>query len=100
MRMLSHSEGIGILILTKGAFWPRVDVCEGSRSFRTQVIKYLFGLFVPTNQPFRTHVISLPLWSVSSNLVTKCRKWLRNDDCHTILVISYLYFVYFVPIYI
>ena len=37
------------------------------KSFRTQVIKYLFGHFVPTNYPFRTHVISLPLWSVNSN---------------------------------
>ena len=27
MRMLSHSEGLGILILTKDAFWPHVDVC-------------------------------------------------------------------------
>ena len=32
------------------------------KSFRTQVIKYLFGHFVPTNYPFRTHVISLPTW--------------------------------------
>ena len=81
MRMLSHSEDLGILILTKDAFWPHVDVCEGNRSFRTQVIKYLFGHFVPTNYSFRTHVISLPLWSVNLNLVTKCQKWLRNDDC-------------------
>ena len=51
------------------------------KSFRTQVIKYLFGNFVPTNYPFRNHVIPLPLWSVDSNLVTKCQKWLRNDDC-------------------
>ena len=51
------------------------------KSFRTQVIKYLTGHFVPTNYPFRTHVISLPLWSVNSNLVTKGPKWLRNDDC-------------------
>ena len=86
MRMLSHSEGLGILILTKDAFWPHVDVCEGNRSFvpksiRTQIIKYLFGHFVPTNYPFRTHAISLLLWSVNSNVVTKCQKWLRNDDC-------------------
>ena len=27
------------------------------KSFRTQVIKYLFVHFVPTNYPFRTHVI-------------------------------------------
>ena len=40
MRMLSHSEGLGILILTKDAFWPHVDVCEGNRSFRTEVISY------------------------------------------------------------
>lgn len=40
MRMLSHSEGLGILILTKDAFWPYVDVCEGNRSFRTEVISY------------------------------------------------------------
>ena len=55
MSMLSHSAGgggggggggQGILILTKDAFWP-YDVCEGNRSFRTQVIKYLFGHFVP-----------------------------------------------------
>ena len=39
------------------------------KSFRTQVIKYLFGHFVLTNYPFRTHVISLSLWSVNSNLV-------------------------------
>ena len=51
------------------------------RSFRTQVIKYLFGNFVPNNYPFRNHVISLPLCSVNLNLVTKCQKWLRNDDC-------------------
>ena len=51
------------------------------KSFRTQVIKYLFGHFVPTNYPFHTHVTSLPLWSVNSNLVIKCQKWLRNDDC-------------------
>ena len=51
------------------------------KTFRTQVIKYLFGYLVPTDYPFRTHVISLPLWSVNSNLVTKCQKWLRNDDC-------------------
>ena len=36
------------------------------KSFRTQVNKYLFGHFVPTNYPFRTHVISLPLWSANS----------------------------------
>ena len=80
MRMLIHSEGLGILILTEDAFWPHVDVFEGNRSFvpksfRTQVIKYLFGHFVPTNYPFRTHAISLLLWSVNSNLVTKCQKW-------------------------
>ena len=40
MRMLSHSEGLGILILTKDAFWPHVDVCKGYRSFRTEVISY------------------------------------------------------------
>ena len=41
MRMLSHSEGLGILILTKkDAFWRLVDVCEGNRSFRTEVISY------------------------------------------------------------
>ena len=40
MRMLSHSEGLGILILTKDAFWPHVDVCESNRSFRTEVISY------------------------------------------------------------
>ena len=78
------------------------------KSFRTQAIKYLLGHFVPTrtNYPFRTHVISLLLWSINSNLVTKCQKWLRLcrplvlKSCHTSLVISYLYFAYFVPIYI
>ena len=40
MRMLSHSEGLGILILAKDAFWAYVDVCEGNRSFRTEVILY------------------------------------------------------------
>ena len=40
-------------------------------SFRTQVIKYLFGHFVSTNYPFRIHVISLPLWSV-------IQTWLQN----------------------
>ena len=39
-RMLSHSEGLGNLILTKDAFWPHVDVCEGNRSCRTEVISY------------------------------------------------------------
>ena len=33
MRMLSHSQGLGILILTKDAFWP-----HGNRSFCTEVI--------------------------------------------------------------
>ena len=47
------------------------------KSFRTQVIKYLFGDFVPTNYAFRSHVISLPLWSVNSNLVTKCQSGLE-----------------------
>ena len=28
-----------------------------TKSFRTQVIKHLFGHFVPTNYPFRTHVM-------------------------------------------
>ena len=51
------------------------------KSFRTYVIKYLFGHFISANYPFCTHVISLPFWSVNSNLVTKCQKWLRNDDC-------------------
>ena len=37
------------------------------KSFRTQFIKYLFGHFVPTNYPFRTHVISLPL-----NIINVC----------------------------
>ena len=27
MRMLSNSEWLGILIVTKDAFWPHVDVC-------------------------------------------------------------------------
>ena len=84
MRMLSHSEGLGILSLTEDALWPHVAKVTGHfvpKSFRTQVIKYLFGHFVPTNYPLRTHAISLPLWSVNSNLVTKCQKWLRNDDC-------------------
>ena len=84
--MLSHSEGLGILILTKDAFglmllFMKVTGHFVAKSFRTQVIKYLFGHFIPTNYPFGTHVVSLPLWSVTSNLVTKCQKWLRNDDC-------------------
>ena len=40
MRMLSYSEGLGIFILTKDAFWPHVDVCRGNRSFHTEVISY------------------------------------------------------------
>ena len=40
MRMLSHSEGLGILIFNKKAFWSYVDVCEGNRSFHTEVISY------------------------------------------------------------
>ena len=40
MRRLSYSEGLGILILTKDAFWPHVDVCEGNQSCRTEVISY------------------------------------------------------------
>ena len=40
MRMLSHSEGLGILILTKDAFWPHVDFCEGNQSFHTKAISY------------------------------------------------------------
>ena len=40
MRMLSHSEELGILILTQDAFWSHVDVCKVSRSFRTEVISY------------------------------------------------------------
>ena len=43
------------------------------KSFCTQVIKYLFGHFVPTNYPFRTNVISLPPLSINPNLVTKCQ---------------------------
>ena len=83
MRMLSHSEGLGILILTKDDFglmlmFAKVNGHFVPKSFRTQVIKYLFGHFVPITYPFRTHVISLPLWSVNSNLVTKFQKWLRN----------------------
>ena len=49
MRMLSHSEVLGILIFTKDAFWPHFDVFAKVtghfvlKLFRTQVIKYLFG---------------------------------------------------------
>ena len=48
MRMLSHSEVLGILIFTKDAFWPHFDVFAKvtghfvPKLFRTQVIKYLF----------------------------------------------------------
>ena len=74
MRMLSHSEGPGILIMTKDAFWfAKVTGHFVAKPFRTQVMKYLFGHFVPSNYPFPTHVISLPLWSVNSSLVTKCQ---------------------------
>ena len=40
MRMLSHSEGLGVLILTIDAFWPHVNVCEGNQTFRTEVNSY------------------------------------------------------------
>ena len=45
MRMLSHSEVLGILIFTKDAFWPHFDVFAKvtghfvPKLFRTQVIK-------------------------------------------------------------
>ena len=48
MRMLSHSEVLGILIFTKDAFWPHFDVFAKvtghfvPKLFRTQVIKYRF----------------------------------------------------------
>ena len=38
IQMRIHSEGLGIVILTKDTFWSHVDVCEGNRSFRTDVI--------------------------------------------------------------
>ena len=89
MRMLSHSEMLGILIFTKDAFWPHFDVFAKvtghfvPKLFRTQVIKYLFGHFVPTNYPFRAMSFRYPLVNLNKNykLVSKCQKWLRNDDC-------------------
>ena len=66
MRMLSHSEVLGILIFTKDAFWPHFDVFAKvtghfvPKLFRTQVIKYLFGYFVPTNYPFRAMSFRYP----------------------------------------
>ena len=41
------------------------------KSFRTQVIKYLFGHFVPTNYPFPTHVISYHFGRL-------IRTWIQN----------------------
>ena len=61
MRMLSHSEVLGILIFTKDAFWPHFDVfAKVTKLFRTQVIKYLFGHFIPTNYPFRAMSFRYP----------------------------------------
>ena len=66
MRMLSHSEVLGILIFTKDAFWPHFDVVAKvtghfvPKLFRTQVIKYLFGYFLPTNYPFRAMSFRYP----------------------------------------
>ena len=62
--MLSHSEVL--LIFTKDAFWPHFDVFAKvtghfvPKLFRTQVIKYLFGHFVPTNYPFRAMSFRYP----------------------------------------
>ena len=67
MRMLSHSEVLGILIFTKDTFWPHFDVFAKvtghfvPKLFRTQVIKYLFGYFLPTNYPFRAMSFRFPL---------------------------------------
>ena len=46
MRMLSHSEVLGILIFTKDAFWPHFDV-----------FAKVTGRFVP--KLFRTQVINI-----------------------------------------
>ena len=53
MRMLSHSEGLGNLILTKDVFWPHVYVCEGNRSFGTEAISY--SSYEVSFWSFRTH---------------------------------------------
>ena len=68
MRMLSHSEVLGILIFTKDAIWPHFDVFAKvtghfvPKLFRTQVIKYLFVkyLFGPRNYPFRAMSFRYP----------------------------------------
>ena len=55
-----------ILIFTKDAFWPHFDVFAKvtghfvPKLFRTQVIKYLLGHFVPTNYPFRAMSFRYP----------------------------------------
>ena len=66
MRMLSHSEGLGILILTKDSFWPYVDVCEGNRSLSIfLVISYLL-IIHPVPMSFCYHFGRL------------IRTWLQN----------------------
>ena len=60
------SEVLGILIFTKDAFWPHFDVFARvtghfvPKLFRTQVIQYLFGHFVPNNYPFRAMSFRYP----------------------------------------
>ena len=81
MRMLSHSEVLGILVFTKDAFWPHFDVFAKvtghfvPKLFRTQVIKYLFGHFVPTNYPFRAMSFRYPFGLLIS---TKITNWFQN----------------------
>ena len=101
----------GLILMYFGVF-AKVTSHFVPKLFRTQVIKYLFGHFVPTNYPFRAMSFRYPFgrliwtkitnWFQMSKVVTKWRlcRPLALKSCHTILVISYLYFACFIPIYI
>ena len=72
MRMLSHLEGLGVLILTKDALWPDVDVCEGNRSHF--VLKSL-SIFLVISYLLIIHFL---LMSFRYHFGRLIRTWLQN----------------------